>query len=266
MEIHRALRFSHSHSSRSSKEAMQIICKNCAHRFTDKFCNHCGQAADTHRLTMHFIWHDLQHGLFHVDHGIFYTIKQLLTRPGQAIREFIDGKRIQHFKPATFVVVLATLYGLLFHYFISDLHGLEPIHARENVLSVFGKVTQWITAHFAYATLLLIVTTTLSSFLLFKKQGYNFAEHLVLNTFYRGLVLVVNILLFPVLYTYRGTEIYILGAQLTDLTLMYWCYAQFFNRLSKIESLGLTVLAYLMMSGINVGIGYSMGWITNFVS
>ena len=245
---------------------MQIICKNCDHRFTGNFCNHCGQATDTHRLTMHFIWHDLQHGLFHVDHGIFYTIKQLLIRPGQTIQEFIEGKRIRYFKPATFVVVLATLYGLLFHYFIHDVHEFESIHAREDVLSAYGKVTQWITEHFAYATMLLIGSTTLSSFLLFKKQGYNLAEHLVLNTFYRGLALVINILLFPVLYIYNGTEIYILIAQLIDLALMYWCYAQFFNRLSKIESFGLTVLTYLMMSGINVGIGYLIGWINHSVS
>ncbi len=110
---------------------MTTICKNCNNHFEGNFCNNCGHAADIHKLNMHFIGHDLQHGLFHFDNGIFYTIKQLLTRPGHTIREFIDGKRVKHFKPLSLVVVLATLYGLLYHYFLNNLFDVKPINAGE---------------------------------------------------------------------------------------------------------------------------------------
>jgi len=104
----------------------------------------------------------------------------------------------------------------------------------------------------------------------FKKKGYNFAEHLVLNTFYRGLVLVIGLLLFPVLYIYykNGTEgfkNYAFIIQILDFVLMYWCYSQFFNKISKIKSLGLTLLTYLIMTIINVVIGYVAGWIASSV-
>ena len=133
------------------------ICKNCNQQFKDNYCNHCGQSAHTHKLNLHYIWHDLQHGLFHFDSGIFYTIKQLLTKPGHTIREFLNGKRIGHYKPLSFVVVMATLYGLLYHYLISNLFDVQPIHPAEDVLGVYEKVIRWSLDHFAYAALILII-------------------------------------------------------------------------------------------------------------
>jgi hypothetical protein len=245
---------------------MTTICKNCNNHFQGNFCNHCGQDADTHEVNMHFIWHDLQHGLFHFDNGIFYTVKQLLTRPGYTIREFIDGKRVRHFKPLSFVVVLATLYGLFYHFFIHNLYDVKPINSHENVISVYEKVIKWITDHFAYASLILILTTTIVSYFVFKKQGRNFAEHLVLNTFYTGLTLVVSFLFLPVHYIYSSGAIlkwYAFINLLINFVLMCWCYVQFFNKIPKIKSLSLTLLTYLIMTGINMIIGYAIGWVVS---
>lgn len=246
-------------------------CQNCNHRFSGKFCNHCGQAADTHRLNMHHIWHDLQHGLFHLDNGIFYTIKQLLTRPGHSIREFIQGKRVRHFKPLSFVIVLATIYGLLYHFLIPKTVDEQANLTTGNIVSVYKKVINWSLEHFAYATLIMIISATIASYLVFKKQGCNVAEHLVLNTYYRGLVLLISLLLFPVLYLFHstGTESlmgYLSFFQLLDFVLMYWCYAQFFNKLRKIRSFSLTLLAYLFMAAINMIIAFIAGLIANTVS
>ncbi|QOG00887.1 DUF3667 domain-containing protein [Flavobacterium sp. MDT1-60] len=37
----------------------------------------------------------------------------MFTRPGHSIREFIEGKRVKHFKPLWLVAVLGALYGFL---------------------------------------------------------------------------------------------------------------------------------------------------------
>jgi|SRR5579862_252287 len=245
-----------------------VICKNCQHKFEGYFCNHCGQAANTHKLSLHHIWHDLQHSLFHFDNGIFYTIKQLLTRPGFTIREFIEGKRVRHYKPFSLVVMLATIYGLLYHYFIKNLFEVAPISTQENIVSAYEKVIRWNLDHFAYAVLLLIVTTTIASYQVFKKQRYNVAEHLVLNTYYRSLELIIWLLLFPFLYIlqrsgYESFRRFAHFFQLLDFALMYWCYAQFFNELSKIKAFGLTALTFLLMSVINMTLGYIAGLFTH---
>jgi hypothetical protein len=249
---------------------MATICKNCRSQFEGNFCSHCGQAANTHKLTMHFILHDLQHGLLHVDHGIIYTIKELLTRPGHTIREFINGERVKHFKPFTLVIVLATLYGLLYHYFIENLFDVDSIGTKENIVDAYQKLVRWMTDHFAYATLLLILNTTIASYLIFRKLGYNFAEHLVLNTFYMSAVLIISLALFAVLYVYQDSgaqalTIYLVTTQLLNFLLMYWCYAQFFNEISHLKSLGLTILTYFFMTAINLFLGYLTGLIVSFV-
>ena len=113
---------------------MQIICKNCGHIFSGQFCNNCGQSAATHKLNLHFIWHDIQHGLLHFDKGILYTAKKLFTKPGKSIREFIEGKRVKHFKPISLVIILATLYGVLrhlFHFSILDRKSVAAIQGAE---------------------------------------------------------------------------------------------------------------------------------------
>jgi hypothetical protein len=45
---------------------------------------------------MRIFWHDVQHGLFHFDKGMYYSAKELYWRPGHSIREFIEGKRVSH--------------------------------------------------------------------------------------------------------------------------------------------------------------------------
>ncbi len=68
-----------------------VTCKNCQNTFHGAYCNACGQSAHTDKIDKHFLYHEIQHGLLHVDSGIVYTTKELFTRPGHAIREFIEA-------------------------------------------------------------------------------------------------------------------------------------------------------------------------------
>lgn len=239
-------------------------CKNCGNHFEGNYCNDCGQSAHTHKLSMHYIWHDLQHGMLHFDNGIFYTIRQLLTRPGHTIREFIEGKRVKHFKPFSFVVVLATLYGFFYHYTISHTFESHAISPQENLANAYLLLMKWNLDHFAIFNLLLIAITTISSYFVFRKQGYDFAEHLVLNTYLTGLVLLVTIIGIPYLYYNKGSESlkwFAIIVQVVDFSLMYWCYSQFFQRLSKVKSFALTLLCFLITSMFTLLLGYFVGWI-----
>ena len=240
-----------------------IICKNCGSPVSANFCSGCGQRADTHKLNMHFILHDLQHGLFHFDKGILFTAKQLLTRPGHTIREFLEGKRVRHFQPLSFVIVLATFYGLLWHYLIFDHLHASLIEPKDDITGASGKIVTWITEHFAFDGLILIITSTLVSYVIFKKGKYNLAEHLVLNTYLMGLFLIVSLLIFPIVYIsgIAATLQYGIVQQFFLLILMCWCYSQFFNNTSKVKIIGLTFVAFFITSLLNLAVGYFAGWI-----
>jgi ribosomal protein L32 len=175
-----------------------IICKNCGNEALGNFCSNCGQSANTHKLNMHTILHYLQHGLFNFDKGILYTAKELLTRPGHTIREFLEGKRVRHSQPFSFVVVLATFYGLLYHYLVFSRVKTTLIEPADDITGASRKIVTWITENYAFDCLIMIITATFVSCVVFKKKKYNLAEHLVLNTFLIGLFLIVSLCLFPI--------------------------------------------------------------------
>jgi Protein of unknown function (DUF3667) len=92
---------------------MTKICMNCNYNLVGNFCSNCGQSADTHDINVKSVFHELQHSIFHIDKGILYTTKQLFVRPGHTIREYIFGKRVKHFKPVAYIIILSTIYTLL---------------------------------------------------------------------------------------------------------------------------------------------------------
>lgn len=248
---------------------MTVTCKNCNQHFKGHFCNNCGQKADTHKMNFHFLWHDIQHGLFHFDNGILYTVKQLFTRPGSTIKEYIDGKRIRHFKPISLVILLATIYGLLYHTFHIEMTDLVSVTGPSDSKINVEKINEWISTHYAWTSLLTLPLYALGTFLAFKKQGYNFVEHLVLNAFLAGQRLILRIATFPIIYDFNGTPTIktVTGfITLIDFILMIWGYSQFFNKLPKWKSFLLTLLSCLIfgltliiIAGI-IGTGINYFW------
>jgi Protein of unknown function (DUF3667) len=223
-------------------------CKNCNNQLNENFCGNCGQSADTHAMNFHFLWHDIQHGLFHFDKGILYTTKQLFIRPGKTIREFIEGKRVRHFRPVSYVLLLATVYGFLYKYFHINTVAEFSLN-RERDRHLLDAVNNWIASHYAISTLIMVPFYALSSYLIFKKQGYNYIENFILNAYIAGQKLVMMLITFPlVLYT-TGTSAskYVSGIiALADIVLVIWIYTKFFNKKSTFKAILLSILSYVL--------------------
>ncbi|MBZ4035050.1 DUF3667 domain-containing protein [Flavobacterium sp. 17A] len=223
---------------------MEIICKNCHQVFKGHYCNNCGQSAETHKINIHFLWHDIQHGLLHFDKGITYSLKQLFTRPGNSVREFIEGKRVRHFKPLSLVVVLATLYGVLYHYY-----HIDTFANTKNTSFDYTDFNEWMATHFSWIIVASIPIYTIGTYIVFRKQGYNYFEFFVLNTFKASQRLFVQILTFPILLYLNGTphiQKFLNATYFIGLILIFWTNIQFFNKLSKTKAFFLSILSHLI--------------------
>ncbi|MFN8277200.1 MAG: DUF3667 domain-containing protein [Chitinophagales bacterium] len=181
----------------SSTSDTVVICKNCQSPVNGNYCAQCGQAADTHDINAHFLWHDIQHGLFHFDSGIFYTLKELMIRPGNAIREFIEGKRVRHFKPISFLVIIAGLYGFLAHWQHVGSHVELAVGDGQKTVSQVKQVMEWLINHYAFLMLLLLPFSAFGTYRAFYASGYNYAKHLVINAYMQGWHIVIKILFMP---------------------------------------------------------------------
>lgn len=234
-----------------------ITCKNCNNQFEGNFCNNCGQSADTQRLDFKFLLKNLRKNFLHYFHkGIFYTSRQLFTRPGQSIREYIEGKRVNHFEPIALLLAFAAFYGVLYHTFGINLFSGISDSAVDGKLDL-RSVGNWIADHFAIVNLLFVPVYSIGSYLSFRKQGYNFYEHIYLNTFLASQRLLIRIVTFPLLVILDGTENIFLFRDLlilADIILMVWSYTQFFNKVKRIKAILLSVLSYAIFFVILLGL------------
>ena len=243
-----------------NKTDLHIICKNCGTRFKGKYCTNCGQPARVGRLNFRSVWHDIQHGLLHIDNGIFFTIKELFTRPGHSIREYIEGKRVKHFKPVSLVIILATLYALINHFLHQSVLAETSNSMALNVpgldFSINGAkfdlkiIREFIEDHFAVLQLLLLPFYAAASRLAFLKFGYNYTEHLVIIAYLRGQSIVLAI--FFLLLVYIGLiPKHTSGsiAPLAELACLFWVFLQLFNtqRKARVVKRTFLVLFYFIL-------------------
>ena len=220
---------------------MTTYCQNCNTALQGKYCSNCGQSSETHKIDGHYLWHDVQHGLLHFDKGILFTTKELFTRPGNSIREFLEGKRVKHFQPISLVLVLAGIYGLLFHFFkinmfenyvVASGSGERVGHINEAI----EKMSEWIGQHYSILALLQIPIFTIGTYLCFRKSGYSFVEHLIINTFLIGQRLILHIITFPLYYISNGTPRLTSVDRIIDwigYALAIWTLIQLFKNQSK---------------------------------
>lgn len=95
-----------------------LQCLNCNRSVENKYCSFCGQKIDTHRLTpRHFFFHDIVHGVWHLDKGIFYTLKQAIIRPGSASLDYILGRRIAFYNIFYLCLILIGINLFLNHWY-----------------------------------------------------------------------------------------------------------------------------------------------------
>lgn len=222
---------------------MEIICKNCKHLVGEKYCGQCGQEASTHKISGHFLWHDIQHGFFHFDKGILYTLRELFTRPGFTIKEYLEGKRVKHFKPISLVIILAGIWGLLYHYLpSSNTHSVAENTTR------LALITKWLRDHYSIAELINLPFYALASFVVFRI--YNYWEHLVINAFLIAQKIVISIVMLPILVSLKDHNTQIIASvmmALISFSLVYWSNSQLFSVFSKLKVFALTVVVYAIL-------------------
>ena len=95
-------------------ETKTTQCLNCGTEFVGNYCPECGQNAETGRFTMRFIIENLLAAFLSKDGGIWFTLKNLFSRPGAMIVEILNGKRRKYFSPFPMLFCSLTLYVLIF--------------------------------------------------------------------------------------------------------------------------------------------------------
>jgi hypothetical protein len=150
-------------------------CKNCGHVLRGNYCSNCGQQSQVHKIDAHHFLHDIPHSILHVDKGFPYTFKQLIKRPGSALKEYLEGRRVQYFRPFGYVITMSAISTLLVHWM--------QLLTRHLYLKQTGNSFEWGESFFnKYKSIfifLMIPIVSLCTWLVFKKHRFNFLGTLV---------------------------------------------------------------------------------------
>jgi len=189
---------------------ISVICPCCGKKGTGEFCTHCGEIIKHQRLSLHTLIKSIPDVFFDVEYGLFYSIINLLKRPGDVVRRYFAGDRSRNYKPLKFILFIGGLYALLYIRF--DIHGnSSPFYGQLLNDAQTGRHTGKNMDQFGdqYTSLLLLLQFPIIAFftwIVFHKRKYFFGEHLVANAFFIAEVSLYKIVLFPLYYLLNGTH------------------------------------------------------------
>jgi hypothetical protein len=191
--------------------------------------------------------HDLWHGVFHVDKGIFYTVKELFTRPGDSVREYVMGKRVNHFHYFTLIVILLILDKILFKmsgFEFTNLEtgtNMEEIRSFEHFIKEYSKLI----------TLTLLPLQAAISFLVFRKLNQNFAVHIVLTSYLiSGMLLLDLTISIAAIFIKQNSIMAILAFSIELIKLFYGAIFIFtyFKEYGEYSNLKLIIMSFFTVS------------------
>jgi len=167
-------------------------CLNCNSEASGTFCYNCGQKTSTTRFSFqHIFKNDIASKYYSlVKNPAFYTLKELATRPGESIREYLLGKRVNHMNYMSLFLLLSGIGILLDKYAkVSDAELVANEGSSTKILANYFDFVRDNPKTYIAITIPIIAVFT---FLFFKKSKFNFSEHLILNIYKASALLVLT--------------------------------------------------------------------------
>lgn len=236
---------------------MSEICKNCSNEILLNFCGNCGQKK-AKRIDRNYIKDEIQYTVFHMNKGFLYSIKNILRAPGKTAREFLEGNRVNHYKPILLVFVVAGINAFLTNTLIHPDAIITQYFESHNVKTAFD-MKSYNSFVYKYQAILMLASVPFMAFftwLAFKKWGYNYCENVVITAYSLIYLQVLSIIIvIPVQYFLKDTpELFMpISSGLTFLLMIccfVWFYIDFYNN----KSAGDVILRLLLLAGILIAI------------
>ena len=187
-------------------------CKNCNKQLLDiqKYCDECGAKVIQNRLTPKVLTQQINEEFISIDNKFLRTYIDLLKRPETVINGYIYGTRKKYINVLQYFAIGLTLAGIQFYimktFFIEQLEdpfqltgGLKKSNesTQETIANIFGDG-----GNFQSLTYILSVPfSAIGTWLTYKFTGFkkfNFTEHIVINLYYSGQVIITSSVLYVI--------------------------------------------------------------------
>lgn len=213
---------------------MKNNCPNCNQLITENFCANCGQKKYK-RIDKKYIWEEIQYTVLHTNKGFLYSIKNIIKNPGTTAREFIDGNRINHYKPILLAFVISGIATFISFKIIGLKELMIEYYSKQHLNSQFmNDYTTFLSSYNSIIMLLLIPFFALITKLSFRKWGHNYYEHVVMNAYILTFYTIINIvIIYPVMYLLRSNIDLIISMSSIPMLILPFILAWFFKQFYK---------------------------------
>lgn len=126
-----------------------------------------------------------------------------MKNPGKTTREYLDGNRVNHYKPILLAFVLTGLAVFITYKVLNFGELTDSLYKNSfNNTSEYAQAVNKILANYmSFFMMLLIPFAALISYIVFKKQKHNYYEHVVITANLYSLWSIFSILfIYPILY------------------------------------------------------------------
>lgn len=187
-------------------------CLNCGEEITGNFCSNCGQKKFK-RIDRKYIIDELQYSFIHTNKGFFYSVKNIIRNPGKTAKDFINGNRVNHYKPILLAFLLSTFSAFISYKVIGLNEIMDNYYAGKVQGSTFMKEYQTFTS--SYNAIIMLLMVPIYSFftkLAFRKWGNNYYEHIVMNAYILSFYTIfLIIIVYPLMYIFRDNSSFIMA-------------------------------------------------------
>lgn len=225
-------------------------CKNCNQIVDGNFCSHCGQKVKVDKINLPNFLNEVSDTIFQINRGLFYTMKELFVRPGYCIREYLSGKRKNHYKPIAYAFTLSAIYFLISQLsgsdtFVNDFisgysNSSNSPETNANQLPIFN----WFAENYPLTMLLLIPIFSLASYLSYFKSGFNYLEHFVLNSYITGQQAIIYSLFAIISLVTSNSDLLVYLTILFSTAYAFFTFWQFFSEQSRTSVILRFLLTY----------------------
>lgn len=179
-------------------------CQNCNEVINGSFCSSCGQKKYK-RIDKKYIWDEIQYTVLHTNKGLLYSIKSVLKNPGKTAKEFIDGNRVNHYKPILLVFVLSGLSTFLSFKVLNLKEIMTGYFTKQNLNS--DLMVDIFSSFSSYNAILMLVSLPLFAIttkIAFSNWKHNFYEHIVMNAYILSFYTLISmIFVYPFMFMFR---------------------------------------------------------------
>lgn len=230
---------------------MENNCLNCNHPILENFCSHCGQKKYK-RIDRKYVIDEAQYLLVHTNKGFFYSVKKIIQNPGKTAREFIDGNRVNHYKPILLAFLLSGISAFLSYKVLGFNEIMQDYYKQQELsYSALTNMMSFVSSYSAAIMVFLIPVISVFTKLLFRKWGQNYYEHVIMNAFFQCYYTIITVvLLYPFLYIFRhDPTAFVFITTLAILVIPFilvWFYKGFYQERS-LNHIILRILLLMLM-------------------